>query len=110
MEEQYFKVIDIGHNGKFPDDAISILETTVSQCAYENKVKVIKVITGHGSGRLRKIVREWCHYQEGRFKGVIYGEDYDMFNKDAVDMRSEFLSNKDEDFNRRNPGITIIWL
>jgi len=110
MEEQYFKVIDIGHNGRFPDDAISILETTVSQCAYENKVKVIKVITGHGSGRLRKIVREWCHYQEGRFKGVIYGEDYDMFNKNAVDMRSECNQPNDDDFGRNNSAITYIWL
>jgi len=33
-----------------------------------------------------------------------------MFNKDAVNMRSNFLSSKDEDFNRNNPGITIIWL
>jgi hypothetical protein len=41
---------------------------------------------------------------------VINGEDYDMFNKDAVDMRSGFLTSDDEDFNRRNPGITIIWL
>ena len=104
MEQQYLKVIDIGHNGKFPDDAISILETTVSQCAYENKVKVIKVITGHGSGKLRKSVREWCHYQEGRFKGVIYGEDYDMFNKNAVDMRSQCKQPDDDDFGRNNSG------
>ena len=34
-----------------------------------------------GSGKLRQIVREWCDDQEGRFKEVIYGEDYDMFNK-----------------------------
>ena len=110
MTQQYLKVIDIGHSGKSPDDAISILETTVSQCAYESKVKAIKVITGHGSGRLREIVREWCKDQEGRFKGVIYGEDYDMFNKSAFHMRDECFQPNDIDFGRNNSAITFIWL
>ena len=59
MKEQYLKIIDIGHSRSSPDDAMSILETFVSQCAHENKVRAIKVITGHGSGALRKILREW---------------------------------------------------
>ena len=63
MNQQYLKVIDIGHTGKSPDEALSTLEITVSKCSYENKVKAIKVITGHGTGRLRKIVREWCEDQ-----------------------------------------------
>ena len=63
MKEQYLKIIDIGHSGSSPDDAISTLETFVSQCAYENKVRAIKVITGHGSGALRKILRQWCDEQ-----------------------------------------------
>ena len=39
MKEQYLKIIDIGHSGNTPDDAMSKIETVVSQCAYENKVK-----------------------------------------------------------------------
>lgn len=110
MEEQYLKVIDIGHSGKSPDDAISTLEVTVSQCAHENKIKAIKVITGHGSGRLRKVVREWCHEQKGRFKGVIYGENYDMFNINAVHMRSDCNQPRDRDFGKNNSAVTYIWL
>ena len=110
MTQQYLKVIDIGHSGKSPDDALSILETTVSQCTYGNKIKAIKVITGHGSGRLREIVREWCKDQEGRFKEVINGEDYDMFNKSAVHMRDECSQPDDNDFGRNNSAITYIWL
>ena len=58
MKEQYLKIVDIGHSGSSPDDAMSTLETVVSQCAYETKVRAIKVITGHGSGALRKILRQ----------------------------------------------------
>ncbi len=60
MKEQYLRILDIGHSGSSPDDAMSTLETVVSKCAHENKVRAIKVITGHGSGALRKILREWC--------------------------------------------------
>ena len=80
MKREYLKILDIGHSGNSPDRAMIILETAVSQCSFENKTKVIKVITGHGSGKLRKAVRDWCKDQDGRFKDVIYGEDYDMFN------------------------------
>ena len=110
MQQQYLKVLDIGHSGKSPDEAMMILETTVSQCSFENRVKAIKVITGHGSGKLRNIVRAWCNDQEGRFNKVIYGEDYDMFNKDAVNMRSDCNQPPDNDFGRKNAAITYIWL
>ena len=110
MKQQYLKVIDIGHTGKSPDEALSALEITVSKCSYENKIKAIKVITGHGTGSLRKIVREWCVNQEGRFRGVIYGEDYDMFNKHAVNMRSACHKPNDIDFGKKNSAITYIWL
>ena len=54
MKQRYLKILDIGHSGNSPDEAMTILETTVSQCSFENKTKAIKVITGHGSGRLRQ--------------------------------------------------------
>ena len=110
MKEQYLKIVDIGHSGNSTDDAMSTLETVVSQCVYENRVRAIKVITGHGSGRLRKILRQWCDEQKGRFKGIIHGEDYDMFNKKAVDMRSECHQPVDNDFGKKNSAITYIWL
>ena len=110
MKRDYLKILDIGHSGNSSDRAMIILETTVSQCSFENKTKVIKVITGHGSGRLRNTVRAWCKEQDGRFKDVIYGEDYDMFNKAAVNMRSDCGQPDDVDFGRRNAAVTYIWL
>ena len=43
MKQQYLKVIDIGHVGKSPDEALLTLETTVSNSSYENKIKAIKI-------------------------------------------------------------------
>ena len=63
MTNNKLKTIDIGHSKKNIEDATMLLETTISQVLYEDKIKVIKVITGHGSGKLRKIVRQWCNEQ-----------------------------------------------
>tara|TARA_X000000368_G_scaffold397389_1_gene366486 strand:+ start:2235 stop:2555 length:321 start_codon:yes stop_codon:yes gene_type:complete len=104
------KEIDIGHRGQTTGDAISELEVAISTAKTDPRITAVKIIHGLGSGAVAKEVRLWAKQQKGRFRGVIRGEDYDMFNRDAVNMRSNFLSNKDKDFNRKNPGITIIWL
>ena len=101
--------LDIGHKSLNVLDALSSLETAISN-AKNNNLVALKVIHGAGSGTIRKAVRAWGQEQEGRFKAVINGEDYNMFNKNAVMMRSELVNKKDKDFNRRNSGITIFWL
>ena len=101
--------LDIGHKSLNAMDALSSLETAISN-AKNNNLIALKVVHGSGSGTIRKAVRAWGQEQEGRFKAVINGEDYNMFNKDAVAMRSELFEKKDKDFNRKHPGITIFWL
>ena len=110
MNNQRFTTIDIGHSNHSTDQAISILETTVSEAIYVGKIKVIKVITGHGSGSIKSAVRTWCAEQEGRFNAITYGENYSLFDKDSADMRSECEINHDKDFGQGNSAITYIWL
>jgi len=109
MKEKRFKTVDIGHSNYRLDAATSLLETTVSQCVYDEKVRVLKIITGHGSGKLRDVVKEWCLEQRGRFQAVIYGEDYDMFNQKAIDMRRECGQPRDPDYGRNNHAVIYIW-
>jgi hypothetical protein len=75
-----FEIIDIGHRGLAIDEAISELEAKVSDCIFKGTARSIKIIHGHGSGALQRGVREWCKSYEGRFQGVIYGENYDVFD------------------------------
>ena len=110
MKNGKIKIIDIGHKNLNLEDAQSLLETTISQIAYEGNIKVVKIITGHGSGALRSSVRKWLQEQEGRFQAVIYGEDYNMFNTLASDMRSECFIREDHDFGKNNSAITFVWL
>ena len=110
MSGSKLKILDIGHSNLSIEDAQSLLETSISQTSFEGQVRAIKVITGHGTGKLRELIRQWCIDQEGRFQAVIYGEDYNMFNKDASDMRADCNISKDSDFGRNNSAVTYIWL
>jgi len=103
------KTLDIGHRNLFLDDAMALLETEVSDAMYSGKVQAVKIIHGHGSGALRKAVREWCNAQHGRFKAIIYGEDYDMFHPDSVAMRADCGLPDDRDFGKQNRALTYVW-
>ena len=110
MNKQKLKIIDIGHQNLNLENALSLLETTLSKTVYEGDARAVKVITGHGSGKLRNSVRSWLDEQEGRFQAVIIGEEYHMFNKDASDMRAECNVKNDPDFGKNNSAVTYIWL
>lgn len=103
------KTVDIAHAGQSSSEAIVLLEVAISTAKEEGAVAV-KIIHGLGSGSIVEKVRSWAKEQEGRFKAVIPGENYNAFNKDAVGMRSELSNKQDRDFNNRNSGVTIFWL
>ena len=103
------KTVDIAHAGQSSSEASILLEVAISTAKEEGAVAV-KIIHGLGSGSIVEKVRSWAKEQEGRFKAVIPGENYNAFNKDAVDMRSELSNKQDRDFNNRNSGVTIFWL
>lgn len=104
------KTIDIGHNNYHLDSALSVLETEVSKAMFSGKFRALKIIHGHGGGALRNAVREWCEEQKGRFKAIIYGEDYDMFHQESVDMRSACGNPPDPLLGLKNRSVTYIWL
>jgi Smr domain. len=82
----------------------------VSDCVFGGKTRAIKVIHGHGTGALKRGVREWCEDQTGRFQAVIIGENYDLFDPESAGMRADCGSPRDPDLGRRNGAVTYIWL
>ena len=103
------RTVDIAHAGQSSSEALILLEVAISK-AKEEGVVAVKIIHGLGSGSIAEKVRSWAQEQKGRFKAVILGEDYNVFNKDAVNMRAELSNKQDRDFNSRNSGVTIFWL
>lgn len=98
------------------EQAIRRINIEIS-AAKKQRITAIKIIHGYGSsgvgGRLRVELRKYFERQKrsGKIKGFIAGEDWSIFNKDAIaflDKCSELR--KDSDLNRSNNGITIILL
>ena len=104
------KTLDIGHKKSSLDSAIGVLETEISRYQFEGSARCIKIIHGHGRGKLREAVRAWCCEQEGRFRAVVFGEDYDIFHKETSDMRADCGNPHDLDLGRKNRAVTYLWL
>ena len=104
------KILDIGHKKSSLEFAIGVLETEISRYQFEGSARCIKTIHGHGSGKLREAVRAWCCEQEGRFRAVVFGEDYDIFHKETSEMRADCGNPYDIDLGRKNRAVTYLWL
>ena len=110
MNGNKLKTIDIGHSGLSPEGAQSLLETTISQTSFEGNIRAIKVITGHGTGALRKLVRQWCAEQEGRFKQLYMAKIIICSTKMLRTCGPIATYQKILDFGRNNRAVTYIWL
>jgi len=77
--------------------------------------KCVIVIHGYGSsgkgGVLCKRARQYLKAQEanGSIKTVIFGENFEMFNIKAMELKNKYLE-LNSVYNRYNNGITIIEL
>jgi len=78
--------------------------------------RVIKIIHGYGSsgvgGKLRSGLRQELtkRKQNGRIKDFIPGEDFGVNEKTSLYLSDHTQLKIDPDFQRENPGITIILL
>lgn len=98
------------------DEARRILIESL-ETARSGGVRVLKVIHGYGSsgvgGKLRGALRRSLELRkkEGAIKGLIKGEDWSIFNEEARGLCDRFpFLRDDQDYNRENPGITIVEL
>jgi hypothetical protein len=114
MNANYLLVIDVGHPPRLPKQVEAELEAAFAKVRNSSTLRVIKVIHGYGShghgGRTKETVRNWAFQFRKRFRAVIDGEAYDIFDGDTQAMRSECGQLDDNDLGIGNAGITLIWV
>ncbi|MDZ7344205.1 MAG: hypothetical protein ONA90_06785, partial [candidate division KSB1 bacterium] len=72
------------------------------------------VIQGYGShgrgGSTKETVRNWAYQFRRRFRAVIAGEEYGIFDSDTQAMRQQCGQITDADLGAGNLGITLLWV
>lgn len=106
--------IDVSHPPRHPDVVEQELVSAWSTVRNSATLRIIKIVHGHGStgkgSSTKELVRNWLFRSRTKFRAVIDGEQYEMFNAVVQEMRSEVGQFNDRDLNAANPGITIVWV
>lgn len=95
-------------------EALSYLQSACERLKKE-KYKVIAVIHGYGStgkgGAICQKARSWltARVKKGVFRTVIFGEDFELFNFEALRLKGLYPELKDY-FGGHNHGVTIVEL
>ncbi len=107
-------ILDVAHPPRHPDVVEREVQEAVSEVRNSSSRRVLKIIHGHGStgkgGSSKDIVRNWAFRNRTRFKAIIDGENFDLFDPETQRMRSEVGQFADVDLGSANRGITIIWV
>ena len=96
------------------DEAMRYMQSSLARFKKE-KHGVVLIVHGYGStgkgGAICKKARQWLKAQEksGSFKKVIFGEDFNIFNFDALDLKAKCPS-LEQLFKVCNNGVTVVEL
>lgn len=97
-----------------PDRVEAVLTDTLVNVRADPAVRVLKVVHGYGSGgaagTTRIVVRNWAYRVRGLIRAVINGESFAMSDPVTRDLRGEIGPFPDNDLDRFNPGITLLWI
>ena len=114
MNENYTLTLDVGHPPRPPKQVENELDAALIKVRSSSTLRAIKVIHGYGShgqgGHTKVTVRNWAFQFRRRFRAIINGEAYDIFDADTQELRDECGQLADNDLGIGNPGITLIWV
>lgn len=106
--------IDIAHPPVHPDRAEEELRSAWHIVRTSPGLRILKVIHGYGSsgegGSTRTLARNWAFTHRARFRAIINGEDFTMFDSTTQQMRQEAGLFDDPDLTGGNSGILVIWV
>ncbi|MDZ7289799.1 MAG: hypothetical protein ONB44_06775 [candidate division KSB1 bacterium] len=114
MSANYIFSIDVAHPPRSSAQVEAELNAAHAKVRNSSTLRVIKVIHGYGShgrgGITKETVRNWAFQFRRRFRAIIDGENYDLFDDDTQALRQECGQIDDTDLGMGNPGITLIWV
>jgi hypothetical protein len=106
--------IDLAHPPRHPDRVEEELQNAWQMVRNSSSLHILKIIHGYGSsgrgGSTRTLVRNWAFQHRDRFRSIINGEEYTLFDPATQTMRRELPTYDDPDIASGNPGMLVIWV
>ncbi len=110
----YIHTIDIAHPALASEVAEEALDGAILYIRSTQNLRTLKIVHGRGDtdrpSVLKGIAQNWAYRNRKRFKAIIPGEEYGIFNPETLDMRKACGQEPDADLNAHNPGVTIVWV
>ena len=107
-----YKEINLEEGMPTVDEAMSYLKMSITLCK-QNKIGCLAIVHGYGSsgkgGAIRTKARQWLNAQvrNGTVKAVINGEDFDVLNFKALELKSKYKE-VEKLLKVCNHGMTIV--
>jgi len=106
--------IDVAHPPRRPDEVEEEVLRTWGEVRNSSSLRILKIIHGYGStgkgGATKGTVRNWVFRNKNKFRAVIEGEEYNVYNVVVQEMRREVGQFADPDLDAGNQGVTIVWV
>jgi hypothetical protein len=109
-----YKEINIKQDMPIVADAMRYLQDSIARLKRE-KYDIVVIVHGYGStgkgGAICQKSRQWLKAQESnkKLKRVIFGEDFDIFNFEAISLKNK-CRELEPLLNACNNGITVVEL
>ena len=106
--------LDVAHPPRPPGEVEEELLQAWSQVRNSASFRILKVIHGYGKsgkgGATKEVARNWLFRNRSRFKRIVDGENYGVFEAATQELRKHVGEYADADIGAINPGITIVWV
>src|SRR5512140_1370607 len=85
--------IDVAHPPRHADEVEREIVSAVARVSGSSSLRLLKIVHGYGSsgkgGVSREVVRRWAFRHRHKFRGIVAGERYSLFEGDVQELRKE---------------------
>jgi hypothetical protein len=90
------------------------LVSAAARVSSSPSLRLLKIVHGYGSsgkgGATREVVRGWAFRHRQRYRAIIEGERYSLFEPAVQEARKEIGDFQDPDLGAHNAGILVLWI
>ena len=106
--------LDLAHPPRHPDEVEDELLQAWMKVRGSPTLRLIKIIHGYGKsgkgGTTKNVVRNWTFHYRSKFRLVVDGENYSLYDAGTQEVRKHLGEYLDSDLGASNAGVTVVFV